>query len=123
MASGVSPDRLRLSSVRLQKPVKSKITRFAPFSSVAQAGYVNVVEAEWNKELFDELEVFGAETKHKDDMADCISDCFTILNKTTEIPDFTLDSGVQSGPIYTGFNNQQIIQSSFESMPSFNFTT
>jgi len=47
---------------RLQRPVKSKITRFAPFGAVAEAGYVQVVEAEWNKEFFTELEQFGAES-------------------------------------------------------------
>lgn len=52
---------------RLQKPVKSKITRFAPFSSVAQAGFVQVVEADWNKEFFDELEIFNGDKKNKDD--------------------------------------------------------
>ena len=31
-------------TVRLSKPVTSKVTRFAPFSSVAQAGFVNVVK-------------------------------------------------------------------------------
>lgn len=75
---------------KLQKPVKSKVTRFAPFSSVAQAGFVKVVEAEWNKELFDELEVFDGEGKHKDDQADCISDCFSLLNKDIVLPTFSL---------------------------------
>ncbi len=76
---------------RLQKPVKSKVTRFAPFSSVAQAGFVNVVKADWNKDYFDELEIFDGEGKHKDDQVDCTSDCFTLLNKQLILPTFTMD--------------------------------
>lgn len=54
-------------TVRLTKPVKSKVTRFAPFSAIAQAGFVHVVEAEWNKDFFDELEIFDGDKKNKDD--------------------------------------------------------
>lgn len=53
---------------RLMKPVKSKITRFAPFSSVTQSGFVKVVrDPTWNKELFDELEIFDGDKRNKDD--------------------------------------------------------
>ncbi len=76
---------------RLQKPVKSKVTRFAPFSSVAQAGFVNVVKADWNKDYFDELEIFDGEGKHKDDQVDCTSDCFTLLNRQLILSTFTMD--------------------------------
>ena len=54
-------------NVRLSKPVKSKVTRFAPFSSVTQAGFVNVVKGDWNTPFFDELEVFDGDVKRKDD--------------------------------------------------------
>ena len=50
---------------RLTKPVKSKITRFAPFSSLAQAGFVNIVKANWNKDFFDELEVFDGDPRKR----------------------------------------------------------
>lgn len=53
--------------VRLVKPVKSKINRFAPFSSVAQAGFVRIVKADWNKDFYDELEIFDGGKKNKDD--------------------------------------------------------
>jgi predicted phage terminase large subunit-like protein len=108
---------------RLQKPVKSKITRFAPFSSVAQAGYVRVVRGAWNKELFDELEVFGNETPHKDDIADTISDAFTLLNKDGSLPDFSLDNvGSVASPVFSGYNLNSIMPNqTFQSLPSFSF--
>lgn len=81
---------------RLQRPVKSKITRFAPFSSVAQAGFVNVVRADWNKDFFDELEIFDGMGKQKDDQVDCVSDCFMLLNKDTNLPAFSLPDLSQS---------------------------
>lgn len=121
----------RLSEVgyicRLQRPVKSKITRFAPFGAVAEAGYVQVVEAEWNKEFFTELEQFGAESsKFKDDICDSVSDAFALLNKATVIPDFSLssslDSTTTSSPIFTGYNQNSIIpHQSFQSLPTFSF--
>ena len=52
---------------RLQRPVKSKITRFAPVSSITQAGFMQVVRADWNKEFFEELENFTGDGKRKDD--------------------------------------------------------
>lgn len=75
---------------RLQKPVKSKLVRFAPFSSVAQAGFVQVVEDEWNKAFFDELEIFDGTGKTKDDQVDAVSDCFTLLNRDLILPTFSL---------------------------------
>ena len=54
-------------SCRLTKPVKSKVTRFAPFSSVTQAGFVQIVRADWNKDFFEELENFDGDPKKKDD--------------------------------------------------------
>jgi predicted phage terminase large subunit-like protein len=84
-------------SVRLCKPVKSKITRFAPFSSIAQAGFVNVVKANWNKDFFDELEIFNGERANKDDQVDCCSDAMILLNKDMQLPSFTL-------PDFTGTN-------------------
>lgn len=83
---------------RLQKPVKSKVTRFAPFSSVAQAGFVCVVKGAWNKEFFDELEIFDGEGKKKDDIVDCVSDCFTLLNKEIVLPTFSLQDFTSTAP-------------------------
>jgi predicted phage terminase large subunit-like protein len=94
-------------NVRLTKPVKSKITRFAPFSSIAQAGFVNVVKANWNKDFFDELEVFDGDPKKKDDQVDCCSDAMLLLNKDTQLPQFTLPDFTGTSPFdgsVSGFN-------------------
>jgi len=99
-------------SCRLTKPVKSKITRFAPFSSIAQAGFVNVVKANWNKDFFDELEVFDGDPKKKDDQVDCCSDCMLLLNRDTTIPNFTL-------PDFTGSNPFDSMTGSTSSFPAF----
>lgn len=53
--------------VRLTRPQKSKVTRFAPFSSLAQAGFVQIVKGDWNKDFFDELENFDGDRNKKDD--------------------------------------------------------
>lgn len=76
--------------VRLQRPVKSKLTRFAPFSSVAQAGFVQVVKADWNKELYEELEVFDGNGKNHDDICDTLSDAMIVLNRELTLPVFSL---------------------------------
>lgn len=75
---------------RLQRPVKSKITRFAPLSSVSQAGFVQVVKADWNKAFFDELEIFDGDKNKKDDIVDACADGFTLLNKELVIPTMSL---------------------------------
>lgn len=81
---------------RLSKPVKSKVTRFAPFSSIAQAGFVQVVVADWNKDFFEELENFDGDPKKKDDQCDCCSDCMLILNKEMQLPSFELPDLTQA---------------------------
>ena len=78
-------------SCRLSRPVKSKVIRFAPFSSLAQAGFVQIVKAPWNKDFYEELEIFDGEDKHKkDDQVDGCSDCMLLLNREMEVPSFTL---------------------------------
>jgi predicted phage terminase large subunit-like protein len=95
-------------SVRLTKPVKSKITRFAPFSSIAQAGFVNVVKANWNKDFFDELEVFDGDPKKKDDQVDCCSDAMLLLNKDTQLPIFSLPDFTGSNPFDSAISDSSI---------------
>lgn len=107
---------------RLSRPVKSKIIRFAPFSSVAQAGFVQVVEADWNKEFFDELEVFDDSGRYKDDQVDAISDCFSILNKDLSLPTMNLPSldGLTHN-ILPGFHSGSISNQVFAELPTFKF--
>jgi len=97
-------------TVKLTKPVKSKITRFAPFSSITQAGFVNVVKANWNKDFFDELETFDGDPKKKDDQVDCCSDAMLLLNREMHLPDFSL-------PDLTGINPFDKMASSSIEMP------
>jgi predicted phage terminase large subunit-like protein len=85
-------------NIRLSKPVKSKVTRFAPFSSVSQAGFVNIVKGHWNVPFFDELEVFDGDPKKKDDQVDCCSDAMLLLNKDTQLPVFSLPDFTGSNP-------------------------
>ena len=92
--------------VKLTKPVKSKLTRFAPFASIAQAGYLRVIiDPEWNEHFFDELEIFdGVDKKKKDDIVDTCSDGVIVLNKDLQLPNFSLpDVGSVK---HFGFQNQ-----------------
>lgn len=105
-------------TVRLAKPVASKVTRFAPFSSVTQAGFVNVVRGDWNKEFFDELEIFDGDKKKKDDIADACSDCFLHLNRGIELPAFSLPDLSAKNPVnfLSASNNRSVVE-----IPSLNF--
>jgi predicted phage terminase large subunit-like protein len=77
--------------VKLVKPEKAKVQRFKPFSSIAEARFVQVVKADWNKEFYDELEAFGGTTKKMhDDFVDTCSDAYLILSKTQVLPEFSL---------------------------------
>lgn len=82
-------------SVRLH-PVgnKSKLIRFRPLASVCEAGFVNVVSADWNGWFFDELEQFQGDGKQHDDALDAAVSCFWALNQgislnNLEMPDLT----------------------------------
>ena len=107
---------------RLSRPVKSKTIRFAPFSSVAQAGFVQIVEADWNKEFFDELELFDDSGRYKDDQVDCISDCFSVLNRDLALPSMQLSTSLtNSTPMFQGYHQGSTTVKTFESIPSFKF--
>ena len=71
---------------------KNKLQRFLPFSAIAEAGYSRIVEADWNEELFEELERFnGKKNNGHDDLADCISLAVEALNSGgLELPNFSL---------------------------------
>lgn len=102
-------------TVRLSKPVTSKVTRFAPFSSVAQAGFVNVVKADWNKDFFDELEIFDGDKKKKDDMVDGCSDCFLLLNRQLVIPNMSLTDYSGNSP-FSGLIQSPVGMNPFPTM-------
>ena len=75
---------------------KSKLIRFRPLASIAQAGYLDVVSADWNDWFFDELEQFRGDGKTHDDALDAAVSAFWYLNKTNELPSFTLPDLHQS---------------------------
>lgn len=90
-------------TVRLVKPVADKITRFAPFAAMAEAGFVSYVddsaypvEEQWNHDYFNELEVFDGTRKNKRDQVDATSDAFNYLRTTATIPSFTIASFTQA---------------------------
>lgn len=74
---------------------KSKVTRFAPFAAVAEAGGIQVVTAEWNNEYFLELERFDGSRNVKDDMVDATADAFHALSTDIYLPDFIVPDMVQ----------------------------
>ena len=81
------------------KPVADKITRFAPFCAMAEAGYVSYVsdlfvpeEEHWNDTYLKELEQFDGSRKFKRDQVDATSDAFNHLRTVTVIPNFSITS-------------------------------
>ena len=80
---------------RMKTTNKSKVTRFAPFAAVAEAGGVQVVTAEWNNDYFAELERFDGSRNVKDDMVDATSDAFHSLSSDIWLPDFTVPEMTQ----------------------------
>lgn len=79
-------------TVNLVKPKTDKVTRFGAFSSMCEAGFVNVVDADWNKDYFYELENFDGGRKGHDDMCDASSDTFNRLIRVTALPSFSIAS-------------------------------
>lgn len=83
---------------RLVRPQKSKFMRFAPVSTIAQSGFMQVVNGDWYIDLATELENFDPENKRlHDDIVDAVSDAVWVLNNSTPLPNFTLpDLSVES---------------------------
>ena len=78
---------------RLVRPSKSKATRFAPFTTISQAGFVNIVKGDWYNEFCSELENFEEENQRKkNDIVDAVSDGIFILNQQQQLPQFSLPS-------------------------------
>jgi len=90
-------------TVKLITPKLDKVTRFGPFSAMAEAGFIRVVDGEWNKAYFDELEGFTGERKNKDDQVDATSDAFNQLRTSTEIPHFILPDMTQANKFANPF--------------------
>lgn len=84
--------------VKLIRPEKSKMQRFLPFASAAEARFVNVVKADWTDAFFTELETMDFSNKFHDDQADACSDAFYTLSKQVELPVFDLPELVTDSP-------------------------
>lgn len=89
--------KMKLAQVGLEckivRPQKAKRVRFLPVSAIAEAGYLNVVKADWNEEFFNELEEFtGLKRGERDDLVDTMSDAVHALNTSIELPQFSLPS-------------------------------
>lgn len=69
---------------------KSKLIRFRPFASVAEAGFVQAVSAQWNEWYFDELEQFLGDGKQHDDALDSTVSAFWYLNQGIVLPEMQL---------------------------------
>jgi len=52
---------------RMKQTNKNKVTRFAPFASISEAGFVCMVRSDWNDTYTDELEAFDGSRNKKDD--------------------------------------------------------
>lgn len=78
-----------------------KISRFTPFCTLAESGYVRVVRGDWNEEWLTELECFEGLRTQKDDQVDATADAFNTLSKTVVLPTFALPSLEQKSPIPT----------------------
>lgn len=75
---------------------KSKLVRFRPLASVAQAGFVDVLNSSWNDMYFDELEQFRGDGKTHDDLLDAGVSAFWFLNQSIALPSFTLPDMTQA---------------------------
>ena len=85
-------------TARIRPTNKSKVQRFAPFSALAEAGGVRVVEDKWNEEYLEELERFDGSRSVKDDAVDATADSFSYLASDIHIPDFTLPDMSTANP-------------------------
>ena len=69
---------LRGFEVRGDRPTGDKGVRAGPVSSQSEAGNVKLVSGPWIPDFLDEIEAFGPECAH-DDQVDCISGAFSVL--------------------------------------------
>lgn len=88
-------------TVKLTKPEKSKMQRFLPFASVAEAGFVKFVKSEWTDEAMNELERMDFTNNTHDDVADALSDAFYHLNKSMVLPSMKI-------PVFSSGNNHSL---------------
>jgi predicted phage terminase large subunit-like protein len=79
----------------------SKMQRFLPFCTLAEAGLVTMVRGPWNDDFLTELEYFDGSKTIKDDQVDATSDAFNTLAKQTTLPTFAVPDFSGSSPVPT----------------------
>lgn len=83
-------------SAKLKSSNKSKITRFMPVASAAEAGLVRYAFGSWNDTYFSEMEAFNGDRANKDDQVDATSDAFITLAERRDIPSFAVPINTKS---------------------------
>lgn len=81
---------------KLRSSNKSKVIRFMPVASAAEAGLMRYVIGGWNDAYFAELEAFTGDRANKDDQVDATSDCFITLAQKFQVPSFSMPSITKS---------------------------
>ena len=79
----------------------SKISRFTPFCTLAESGYVRVVRGDWNEDWFTELECFEGLKTQKDDQVDATADAFNTLSRQVVLPTIIMPNLEGNSPIPT----------------------
>jgi predicted phage terminase large subunit-like protein len=77
----------------------SKMQRFLPFCTLAEAGLVTMVRAPWNEDFLTELEYFDGTRNVKDDQVDATSDAFNTLAKQTTMPTIRVPDMTNPNPV------------------------
>lgn len=76
-----------------------KISRFTPFCTLAESGFVRVVKGDWNEAWFTELELFEGLRTQKDDQVDATADAFNTLCKSVVLPTIVVPNMEMNNPI------------------------
>jgi predicted phage terminase large subunit-like protein len=76
-----------------------KISRFLPFCTLAESGFVRLVKGEWNEEYLTELELFEGLRTNRDDQVDATADAFNTLSKQLQIPVFSVPNMEMASPL------------------------
>ena len=63
------------------RPTGDKVVRAMPLAAAAEAGNVMILEGKWNRSLFEEIESFGYDCPH-DDQVDAIAGAISMLSES-----------------------------------------
>lgn len=75
-------------TVKGDRPTGPKYVRAQPFSSKAEAGYVKLRKAPWNRKFLEEAEAFDGEGKIHDDKVDAATGAFKYLTSALPVQVF-----------------------------------